>query len=284
MIAPRDVTGLKIGITRDYFWDYCQDDVGAVVENAIDELVTAGAASLELPLPEAAASIQVWGEGAIVASEGYAFLQSQLPAWIDSLDPNVRVRMETALEAKTLDYHGALYRIRNLSASVHAKLDAVDVLAVPTAPITPPRLSDVEDPEEYKSKILLSLSNTMPGNVLGICAVTLPTGLDRAGMPVGLQLIARPNREEDLIAIALGIERVLGTPRDRLGSPLVACKETRIFIMQASKAPLIDGVRCPRKIFSFSPAPSTPPVRLCDCQMKGLELYIMTYELRRRMK
>ena len=108
MIAPRDVTGLKIGITRDYFWDYCQDDVGAVVENAIDELVTAGAAALELPLPEAAASIQVWGEGAIVASEGYAFLQSQLPAWIDSLDPNVRVRMETALEAKTLDYHGAL--------------------------------------------------------------------------------------------------------------------------------------------------------------------------------
>ena len=62
MIAPRDVTGLKIGITRDYFWDYCQDDVGAVVENAIDELVTAGAAALELPLPEAAASIQVWGE------------------------------------------------------------------------------------------------------------------------------------------------------------------------------------------------------------------------------
>ena len=34
MIEPRDVTGLKIGITRDYFWDYCQDDVGAVVENA----------------------------------------------------------------------------------------------------------------------------------------------------------------------------------------------------------------------------------------------------------
>ena len=109
MIEPRDVTGLKIGITRDYFWDYCQDDVGAVVENAIDELVTAGATSFEVPLPEAAASIQVWGEGAIVASEGYAFPQSQLPAWIDSLDPNVRVRMETALEAKTLtNSRGAL--------------------------------------------------------------------------------------------------------------------------------------------------------------------------------
>ena len=54
--------------------------------------------------------------------------------------------------------------------------------------------------------------------------------------------------------------------------------------MQAGNAPLIDGMRHAGKIFSFSPAPSTPPVRLCDCQMKGLELDIMTYELRRRMK
>ena len=54
--------------------------------------------------------------------------------------------------------------------------------------------------------------------------------------------------------------------------------------MLAGKAQLIDGVRYPGKNFSFVPAPSTPPVRLCDCQMKGLELYIMTYELRRRMK
>ena len=220
LIEPRSVTGLRIGITKDYFWDHCQDDVAEVVENAISELVTAGAAISELSLPEAATSLQLWGEGAIVSSEGYAFLQSRLPTWIESLDPNVRVRMEAAFEAKTLDYHRALYKIQDLSASVHAKLEAVDVLAVPTAPITPPRLSDIDDPEDYKAKNLLSLSNTMPGNVLGICAITLPAGVDDAGMPVGLQLIARPNQEEELIATALGVEGVLGTPRDRLGTPL----------------------------------------------------------------
>ena len=59
----------------------------------------------------------------------------------------------------------------------------------------------------------------MPGNVLGICAITIPAGLDKSGMPVGLQLIALPNREEELISLALGIEKILGTPRDRLGTP-----------------------------------------------------------------
>lgn len=220
LIEPRDIKGLRIGTTKDYFWDECQDDIADVVQNTIRELRDSGAKTSNIPMPEAATSIQVWGDGAIVASEGYAFLQSRLPAWIESLDPNVRIRMEAATGAKTLDYHGALYRIRELSASVHAKLKTVDVLIVPTVPITPPKLAEIDDPEKYKTKNLLSLSNTMPGNVLGICAITLPAGLDQTGMPIGLQLIAPPNKEEELIAIALGIERVLGTSRERLGRPL----------------------------------------------------------------
>ena len=170
-------------------------------------------------MPEAGTAIQIWGEGAIVASEGYGFLQSRLPDWIESMDPNVRVRMEVAKGAKTLDYISALYKISDLSASVHAKLESVDVLAVPTIPITPPKITDVDDPELYKKNNLLALSNTMPGNVLGICAITIPVGLDKSGMPVGLQLIALPNREEKLLALALGVEKIMGTPRDRLGGP-----------------------------------------------------------------
>jgi len=98
-------------------------------------------------------------------------------------------------------------------------LETVDALAVPTVPITPPKIEDLVDAEAYKKNNLLALSNTMPGNVLGVCAITIPAGLDKSGMPVGLQLIALPNREEELISLALGIERILGTPRDRLGTP-----------------------------------------------------------------
>jgi aspartyl-tRNA(Asn)/glutamyl-tRNA(Gln) amidotransferase subunit A len=47
----------------------------------------------------------------------------------------------------------------------------------------------------------------------------MPVGRDRAGMPVGLQLIAPARAEEKLLAIALAAERVLGTGADRLGTP-----------------------------------------------------------------
>ena len=64
---------------------------------------------------------------------------------------------------------------------------------------------------------MAALSNTMAANALNLCAVTIPVGLDKAGMPVGLQLLAMANSEENLLAVALAFENILGTPRDRLG-------------------------------------------------------------------
>jgi aspartyl-tRNA(Asn)/glutamyl-tRNA(Gln) amidotransferase subunit A len=52
-----------------------------------------------------------------------------------------------------------------------------------------------------------------------LCAVTLPVGLDRLGMPVGLQLIGRGGDDERLVALACAVERVLGTPCELLGTP-----------------------------------------------------------------
>ena len=59
----------------------------------------------------------------------------------------------------------------------------------------------------------------MPANYLAFCAATLPGGLDRLGIPVGLQFIARGGDDERLLAIACAAERVLGISRDILGTP-----------------------------------------------------------------
>jgi len=54
---------------------------------------------------------------------------------------------------------------------------------------------------------------------VGLCAITLPIGLDKDRMPVGLQLIAPAWAEGKLLAITLAAERVLGTATERLGIP-----------------------------------------------------------------
>ena len=216
-VQPMDIRTLTVGLTRSFYWDRCQDDIATVLEDVIRGLAAAGAHTLELDFPEAEAAGRVLGAGAIVAAEGYASLKQNLPDWIESLDPNVRARMEDGRKADAISYVAALKNMAELAASAAARLDAVDVLAVPTVPATPPKVTDVTDTDAYNRANLLALSNTTSVNVLGLCALTLPAGKDKAGMPVGLQLISKAGDDAKLLAAGLAAERALGNATDRLG-------------------------------------------------------------------
>jgi aspartyl-tRNA(Asn)/glutamyl-tRNA(Gln) amidotransferase subunit A len=76
-----------------------------------------------------------------------------------------------------------------------------------------------EGPEKFQAHNRNLVHNVVPVNYLTLCAATLPVGLDRLGMPVGLQLIAKGGNDERLVAIACAAERILGTPREILGTP-----------------------------------------------------------------
>ena len=218
-IEARDINTVTIATTKDFFWDLCQDDIAAVVESAITELSTAGARTTNIDLPEAHEAVQVMAKGTIAATEGYQHLLSKLPGWIDTLDPNVASRMLAGRDAKTSDYQKALRQIERLWDLANERLGSVDVLAVPTVPITPPKVDEVVEKKDYTIKNMMALSNTMAANALDLCAVTIPAGLDKTGMPAGLQLIAKAHAEENLLAVALAVENILGTPIDRLGRP-----------------------------------------------------------------
>ncbi|MFP6711156.1 MAG: amidase [Rhodospirillales bacterium] len=210
---------ITLGVTTDFFWDKCQDDIAAVVEDTISELVKAGMKSRAVSMPEAHEAVEVMAGGIIAASEGYEFLSNELPEWIDTLHPIVGARMNTGSDSAAFGYLTAIRQVQRLWARADAQLADVDVLAVPTIPITPPILSEVEEMEAYGTANMLTLSNTMAGNSLNLCSVTIPVGLDKAGMPVGLQLLTRLHNEETLLAVALAVEAVIGIPADRLGKP-----------------------------------------------------------------
>ena len=106
-----------------------------------------------------------------------------------------------------------------LARSAAACFDEIDVMASPTLCITPPLLSEIGDAQSYLAANRRIVRNTVAVNYLGLCGITLPVGLDRAGMPVGLQFIAPAWSEEKIFAIALAAERVLGNAAERLGTP-----------------------------------------------------------------
>ena len=95
----------------------------------------------------------------------------------------------------------------------------INVIAVPFSDLYQKVLTDEASAEEFWAHNRNIVHNTMPANYLALCAATLPVGLDRVGMPVGLQFIARGGDDERLVAIACAAERVLGTSREILGVP-----------------------------------------------------------------
>ncbi len=81
--------------------------------------------------------------------------------------------------------------------------------------MTPPPITEVREAAGHLSVNRRLVRNTVGVNYLGLCAITMPVALDRAGLPVGLQFIAPPGNEERLIAVALAAEHVLGTAAQR---------------------------------------------------------------------
>jgi aspartyl-tRNA(Asn)/glutamyl-tRNA(Gln) amidotransferase subunit A len=76
----------------------------------------------------------------------------------------------------------------------------------PTSPILPPNLKRLgSDHDYYVTENLLALRNTRIGNLMGLCALSLPTGVPSCG----LQLMAPPNTEEALLRVGVAAEAAL---------------------------------------------------------------------------
>jgi aspartyl-tRNA(Asn)/glutamyl-tRNA(Gln) amidotransferase subunit A len=217
--VPASVGGIRIGVGDPWFWDDCENGIDEIVRAAIDKLARAGAVLKETPLPEAREAYAVFSEGGVSAIELRAFLDRELPDWLKTIDPVNAPALKNAETLSAREYLSRRSRLQTAAQSAAARFDGVDVIATPTVMFTPHVLAEEADAEQFWARNRKIVHNLVPVNYLTLCAATLPVGLDRLGMPVGLQLIAKGGDDERLVAIACAAERILGTPRDILGVP-----------------------------------------------------------------
>ena len=215
------LAGLTIGIPRDGLWQDTQPSVAAAARQALAELEAAGAQLLDFAAPELHEAGERYLAGELVQPERSESLERHLPGWTAILDPTVGKRLESAHQVSAVDYVAILRLRRRLSARLHARMEAqaVELLATPTLPITPPPLSTLSELDVYRAVNRDMLSGTGPASMLDMCAVSLPAGLDEHGMPAGLQLIGRTGADHGLLDRAVLAEEVLGTNLERLGTP-----------------------------------------------------------------
>jgi len=217
-LRATDLSGIRVGLC-DWFFEGCDPGIVETVQDALAALAPHGVGAAAVDFPEVAACHDVFRQGGLAAPEFAAFINGEMKDWKATLDPNVAGRFERMEAIPAIDYLARRDRLQALAAAAADRFADIDILVAPTVPITPPDVDTLADSKAYHEANMAMLRNTAPGNMLRLCAVTIPVGLDKAGMPVGMQIIAPFGEDEQALAVACAFEAVLGDSRRRLGIP-----------------------------------------------------------------
>ena len=205
---PLPLAGLRLAVPTNVVLDGLDTAVADAFERALSRLGAAGARITRRAFTPIERIVQASAAGGFAAAEAYAWHRPLLADRAAGYDPRVRVRIERGATLSAADY----VDLRAARAAICASMDAAtapfDALALPTAPILPPRLADLRDDPEYARVNTLALRNPAPFNFLDRCSLSLPA--HRPGEPpVGLMLVGETGGDRRLFALALAVEAAL---------------------------------------------------------------------------
>ncbi len=212
------VKGLKIGLPREYFIEGLDPEVQKALEQAIAALGDAGAEFVQVSLPHTDYAVACYyiistaeASSNLARYDGVRFGrrvdrgQGLIDMFMQSraagFGPEVKRRIMLGTYALSSGYYDAYYlkaqKVRTLIRQDFLDaFDRADVLLTPVAPTPAFKLGEkTADPlQMYLSDIF-----TIPANLAGTCAMSVPCGVSAEGLPIGLQLIGRPFDEATLL-------------------------------------------------------------------------------------
>lgn len=200
------VRGLRIGIEATE-WADCEPELSRAAREALAALERDGAVlvPVRVPLAQHAAAIGV----ATMAGEGSALAKTASSDELTRLGLDSRLALQVASGVSAGDYLD-VQRLRvALRRQTAAALRQVDVLALPVSPITAPTLGPGEHARSFSDGALIAAlcRHTFWANLTGTPALSVPVGIDSAGVPIGLQIVGDAWDEAAILAVAAHLER-----------------------------------------------------------------------------
>jgi aspartyl-tRNA(Asn)/glutamyl-tRNA(Gln) amidotransferase subunit A len=208
-VTPAPLSSLVLALPGAHFFQHIDREVQDCFARAVDRLRDAGAAIVDVALPEAAEIDEVFG--GLIAAEWLAFAgRERFIANESRFDPVAAARLRAGLEMKADNYARLSARHETLVDLIAARAEGIDGWISPTVVTLPAPCSEFRTVEQAAAWNRLNTQNTRPGNLFAQCGISLPMHQLGASLPAGLQLCAAPNHERRLLAAALAIESVIG--------------------------------------------------------------------------
>ena len=225
-----DMKGKKIGIPREYRMDGMDEDVAKSWGDGIAWMKDAGAEIVDISLPHTKYALPAYyiiapaeASSNLARYDGVRYGLRDLPdgaglqdmyaaTRADGFGPEVKRRIMIGTYVLSAGFYDAYYnqaqKIRTLIAQDFAKaFEQCDVILAPTCPTAAFALGDkTSDPlAMYLNDVF-----AVPASLAGLPAMSVPAGLNREGLPLGLQIIGKAFDEQGVLNAGLAIEKAAG--------------------------------------------------------------------------
>lgn len=212
VVRRESLKGVRMLVPTNIVLDGCDQAVLENFESSLARLSAAGAILQRDPMAVFDEILALSARrGTIVAAEAYAVHKERIEGALASqIDPRVVKRINTAASMPMVDYIAAMLARQQIMSQAAQNLFGRCLVAMPTVAHTAPKLAELEaDGDLFAQTNLKTLRNTMMGNYLGWCGVTIPNGTDEAGMPTAILLSGAPGTDEQLLSLSLTAETVI---------------------------------------------------------------------------
>ena len=218
------IKGKKIGIPKEYTQDGISDDIVNFYQKSINWLKEAGAEIIPVSLPHTKYALPVYyiiapaeASSNLARYDGVRFGQRKEASSLDEMyeatrgegfGDEVKRRIMIGTYVLSSGYYDAYYlkaqKVRRLiKEDFENVFKKVDYILTPSTPTTSFELGKKQDPlTMYLNDIF-----TVPASLAGLPGISLPIGLDKLGLPIGIQLIANAFDEPGLISTAHVLEK-----------------------------------------------------------------------------
>ena len=194
----------RFAVLRTVAMDDVVDTANDAFEDALEKLKIAGATVEYIDVPEVTDAIPL--SGCLYTSEAYGLWRDVIEANPDAMYSEILERFRLGKSFSAPDYVAAWAKLEVARMGYDAAVAGYDAVLLPTAPILPPNLERLnQDHDYYVEQNLMTLRNTRIGNLLGVCALTLPTGTPSCG----LMMMCPPDMEEQLLRLGMAVEEAI---------------------------------------------------------------------------
>ena len=203
LAISRDVSRLRVGIAREHFFDDLHPDVARALDDALTVLRPLVAEITDVEVPRDAFRT-------IFDAEIYEFHQAMATRTPELYQPLTLFRVQKTAGISAIDYNRESRRLARFRADAEKVFEKVDVIITPTTPVPAPQLAELEalaipDVRPFEMKYLLR--NTAPFSSLFWPSVSVPCGFSSEGLPIGMQISARPQADGMAMHLAYVYER-----------------------------------------------------------------------------